>query len=120
MRRFLNLFVFLPIAIVVVALSVANRGPVTFALDPLGDPPRWSIVAPFFLFLFAAFAIGGLMAGVATWLGQAKWRRSARAERAKAQRLQQEVERLHERTRETVANLPALARTVRDDDRDAA
>jgi hypothetical protein len=36
MRRFLTLFVLFPIAVVVVVLSVANRGSVTFSLDPIG------------------------------------------------------------------------------------
>ena len=107
MRRFLTLFVLLPIAVIVVALSVANRDPVTLALDPIGDPPNWSVSAPAFLLLFAAFGLGGVLGGIATWLRQSKWRRTARTERAKTQRLQQEVERLHQKTRP--APLPSLA-----------
>ena len=57
MRRFLTLFVLLPIAIVVVALSVANRGSITVSLDPVGAAaPGWSASGPLYVFLFAAVA----------------------------------------------------------------
>ena len=99
MRRFLTLFVLLPIAIVIVALSVANRGPVTLVLDPIGSPPNWSLTVPLFLIIFAAFGLGGLLGGISSWMRQSKWRRAARSERAKSERLQQEVERMHQRAR---------------------
>ncbi len=106
MRRFLTLFFLVPIAIIVIAISVANRGDLTIALDPIGDPPIWSVSAPTYRLLFTAFGLGGLLGGIATWLQQSKWRRTARIERAKTQRLQQEVELLHRKTRP--APLPSL------------
>ncbi len=106
MRRFLILFVLLPLAIVAVALSVANRSDVVLSLDPFGGAaPRWSVGLPLFLLLFATLALGILIGGIATWIGQGKWRKAARAERANAARLRQDVERLRER----VATGPALA-----------
>ncbi len=115
MRRFLLLFVLLPIAVVAVALSVANRSAVVLSLDPLGGAaPRWSVELPLFILLFATIGLGILIGGVATWIGQGKWRRAARAERANAQRLRQDVERLRER----VTTAPALAPPF--SDRDAA
>jgi len=111
MRRFTVLFILLPLAIVVVVLSVANRAPVDFSLDPLGAIPALSLTAPLFFFLFAALALGILIGGIATWLGQGKWRRAARAERANAARLRQEVERLTERA---AASTPALSGPRRD------
>jgi uncharacterized protein HemY len=115
MRRFLILFVLLPLAIVAVALSVANRNSVLLSLDPLGGAaPRWSVELPLFILLFATLALGILVGGVATWIGQGKWRRAARAERANAARLRQDVERLRER----VTTAPALAPPF--SDRDAA
>jgi uncharacterized protein HemY len=115
MRRFLVLFVLLPLAVIVVALSVANRELVTLSLDPFGSPaPRWSLTLPLVVVLYATLGLGVLLGGVATWLKQGKWRQAARAERANAARLRQEVERLRERI---AASLPALPSQS---DRDAA
>ncbi len=115
MRRFLILFVLLPLAIVAVALSVANREMIQLSFDPLGGAAsRWSVAMPLFILLFATLGIGILIGGVATWFGQGKWRRAARAERANAAQLRQDVERLRER----VITAPALAPPS--SDRDAA
>jgi len=114
MRRFLVLFVLLPIAIVAIALSVANRESIVLSLDPFGGAaPRWSVTVPLFVLLFVTLGLGVIVGGIATWLRQGKWRQAARGERAKAEHLRQEVERLRER----VTALPAL---VPPRDRDAA
>jgi hypothetical protein len=114
MRRFLILFVLLPLAIVGVALSVANRSGVVLSFDPFGgSAPRWSVEMPLFILLFVTLTVGVVVGGIATWIGQGKWRRAARAERANAHRLRQDTERLRER----VATAPALAPPF---DRDAA
>jgi hypothetical protein len=94
MRRFVLLFVVVPLTIVVVVLSVANRSLVTFSLDPISATPTLSLTAPFFFFLFAALGIGILLGGIATWIGQGKWRRAARGERASAAQLRREVDQL--------------------------
>jgi len=109
MRRAFVLFVLVPLAIVVVVLSVANRASVTFSLDPFGgDPPALSVTAPFFVFLFATLFLGILVGGVAAWIRQGRWRSLARAERAELLRARQEVERLRERVTEiTSTTLPA-------------
>ncbi len=115
MRRFLILFVLLPLAVVAAALSVANRAGVVLSLDPFGGAePRWSVALPLFILLFATLAVGIVIGGVATWFGQGKWRRAARAERANVARLRQDVDRLRER----VTSAPALAPPH--SDRDAA
>ena len=44
MRRFLVLFILVPLAVVAIVLSVANRGAVTVSLDPFGSAsPRWAV-----------------------------------------------------------------------------
>ena len=93
MRRFLFLFVVLPLSIVVIVLSVANRALVTFSLDPFSAVPALSVTAPLFVFLFATLALGVLVGGIAAWIGQGKWRRMARTERANALRMREEAER---------------------------
>jgi len=117
MRRFLVIFVLIPIAIVVVVLSVANRGSVTFSLDPIGaGSTGWSATAPLYVFLFAAVVLGVVIGGVATWLRQGRWRQAARSERANADRLRLEAQRLRDRI-EAMPASPALSPPR---DRDAA
>jgi uncharacterized integral membrane protein len=68
-----------PLGVLLVALAVVNRDSVSLTLDPFGGrDPRLIVEAPLFLYLLGAFALGVAVGGVSTWLGQAKWRRSAR------------------------------------------
>jgi uncharacterized integral membrane protein len=121
MRRFLTLFVLFPIAIVVVVLSVANRGNVAFSLDPIGaGSTGWTVSAPLYVFLFAALALGIMIGGVATWIRQGGWRQAARAERANADRLRRETERLRERLEAVQAASPSAGALSPPDNRDAA
>jgi hypothetical protein len=107
MRRAVLLLILVPLAIVAIVLSVANRASVTFSLDPFGgDPPALSLTAPFFVFLFATLAFGVLVGGIAAWVRQGRWRSLARAERAELARSRQEVERLRQRIAETVPQVP--------------
>ena len=95
MRRFLTLFVLLPVTVIVILLSVANRQDVAFSLDPIhGAAGGWAVTAPLFAMLFATVIAGIVIGGVATWFGQARWRRAARAERAEADRLRTDVAQL--------------------------
>src|SRR5262245_402167 len=96
MRRILFFVVLVPLAIVIVILSVANRGEVVFSLDPFGGNAL-TFAAPFFVFLFVALLLGIVVGGMAAWWRQGRWRQTARSERAEAVRLRSEVERLQER-----------------------
>jgi hypothetical protein len=108
MGRFAFFFFFLPIAVVIIILSIANREVVTLSLDPIGAPaPGWSITAPFFVFMFAVLALGVLVGGIATWIGQSKWRHAARTERAASNRLRQDLERERQRIASESVVLPA-------------
>lgn len=92
--RVLRWIILVPVALILIAISVANRSAITFSLDPFnpGDPAV-AVEAPLFWFLFAALALGILAGGLAAWFGQAKWRRAARQEHAEAVRLRRETER---------------------------
>jgi hypothetical protein len=95
MRRFLFIVVLLPLGVLAVALSMANRQPVTVSLDPFGFlASGWQVSLPLFVLLFAVLAIGVVLGGIAAWLNQSKWRYAARLERANVARLRQELERL--------------------------
>jgi uncharacterized integral membrane protein len=99
-RKLILAIVVIPMGVLLVALAVVNRKAASLNLDPLGGAASGlSIEAPLFLFLLGAFACGLIVGGLATWLGQAKWRRTARAEardardwRRRADRLERELE----------------------------
>ena len=102
-RKLVLALVVVPLGALLVALAVVNRKPAILILDLFGNAePRLSLEAPLFLFLLGAFALGLIIGGIATWLGQGKWRRTARAQgreardlRRQASRLEKELEGAH-------------------------
>jgi len=79
MGRFLNIVIFIPLGIVLVALAVANRATVPFTIDPFNPGnPGLTVQLPFFVFLFAALALGLLIGSAVTWVRQGRYRRQAR------------------------------------------
>jgi uncharacterized integral membrane protein len=110
LRRFIWLAVALPFAVLLVTLAVANRHSVQLVLDPFrpGNPVI-SLMLPFYAYLLGALLVGVAIGGAATWLTQARWRRSARRRTAEAQRWHAEADRLsRERNREPEASQPLL------------
>ena len=82
-------------AIFFVTLAVANRHDVTLVLDPFKpENPVFAISAPFFVYLFAALFFGMILGGMASWLSQGKWRRTARQRTREAYKWKQEADRL--------------------------
>src|SRR3954466_4187376 len=98
--------ILLPIAIIVVLLAVANRGPVTLSFDPFSREPLFTATLPLFAVIFLAVALGVLIGGTAAWMAQAKHRREKRHLRREARHLRQEGERV--RVQPGAAGLPAL------------
>lgn len=95
LRRIFRLLVALPVVVVLVALGVANDHDVRLALDPFRPAdPVLSLVLPFYAWLLAALIVGVVVGGTATWLTQARWRRSARRRDADARRWRGEADRL--------------------------
>ncbi len=94
-RKLILALVVVPLGVVLIALAVVNRKPALLILDPFGGPsPGFSLEAPLFLFLLGAFALGLVVGGIATWLGQGKWRRTARAEAREAREWRRQADRL--------------------------
>ncbi|MBL8576887.1 MAG: LapA family protein [Mesorhizobium sp.] len=90
LNRFVLIVVLVPIAIVLVALAVANRATVPFTLDPFnpGNPAlTWQM--PLFALLFAATAIGLILGSLATWFRQGHYRKLARQRGQEAEALKQ-------------------------------
>jgi hypothetical protein len=94
MRRLLAALILVPLALLLIALAVANRKPVMLALNPFDGTSGFSVEAPLFLFLFVAFALGLIVGGFATWLGQGAWRSMARAQAREATSWRRQAERL--------------------------
>ena len=71
MKRFVAWIVGAPVVLAVVLLSVANRAPVAFSLDPFSlDEPTVAFEVPLFVLLFAAVFLG-LTVGWFVGLGSA-------------------------------------------------
>lgn len=69
----------LPVAIVLIALSVANRNIVPLTFDPFNAAnPYLTTSAPLFVFLFGCLVIGLVMGSLTTWFAQGKHRRKLR------------------------------------------
>ncbi|MCW5714639.1 MAG: LapA family protein [Bauldia sp.] len=105
MKRALKFALLLPIVVLAVALSIANRHEVVFSLDPFAETdPTLSVTVPLYWLLFGAVAIGVLFGGIAAWLRQSRWRRAARRDHA-------EIERMRRAADERAAAGPAADRT---------
>lgn len=100
MRTLLKSLILLPLALAVILLSVANRGPVTLSLDPVSGPgaSQLTITIPLFALIFACVAAGVLIGGVAAWLVQGKHRAAERQYKREAQRLKAEMQQSGIRT----------------------
>ena len=94
-RKLVLALVVVPLGVVHVALAVVNRKPALLILDPFGGAePGLFFEAPLFLFLLGAFTLGLIVGGIATWLGQGKWRRLAREETRQARNWRRQADRL--------------------------
>ena len=101
MMRFIKLIVLVPIAIVLVLLSVANRHFVTLALNPFRpDDTLLSISLPLFVFLFIALTAGMILGSLVTWFAQGKYRKQARDEAHEARKWREEAGKQRTRVEE--------------------
>ena len=99
-----------PAAIILLTLAVMNRHGVRLVLDPFRpDEPVLSLVLPFYAYLIGMLVIGIVIGGLATWVTQARWRRTARRRAAEAQRWQSEADRLARERQAAIATDRQLA-----------
>jgi uncharacterized integral membrane protein len=79
LNRLILIVVFVPLAIVLIALAVANRELVGFTFDPFHPGnPALTLKLPLFAFLFLALLVGVLIGSTATWFKQGRFRKLAR------------------------------------------
>ena len=93
LRKIVTAIIVVPLAAVIIAFAVANRQAVTVSFDPFSaTAPAYAATLPLFAVIFAVLILGVLIGGIAAWLGQSKWRRSARKLDADVRALQQETD----------------------------
>jgi uncharacterized integral membrane protein len=109
-RKIVSVLVLLPLAMLIVMLSVANRHVVTLSLDPFStDAPAYAGSVPLYCVILVSLIAGALSGGTASWLRQGRWRRAARRSDAELRKLRAEV---HAMRRELAAGAPAGLPTV--------
>src|SRR3979409_2187645 len=94
-RKIVCAAVLLPLALVIVALAVANREIVTVSFDPFSAAePAFALRAPLYVLGFVLVTAGVVIGGIAAWLRQSKWRRAARLREAELRAARGEIDRL--------------------------
>ena len=119
LKKLITVFITLPIAIILIVLSVANRGPVAVTLDPFNPGnPALTFELPLFLVVFIALMAGVVVGGIATWLKQGRDRKSARREKGRAEEIRAEADALKKERAElrnevavTPSGLPLLGKS---------
>ena len=92
-RNTVAALILVPLAVVIIALAVANRQPVTVSLDPFNaEHPAASVTLPLFGLIIVLLIVGVLIGGMAAWLRQARWRRTARRLKRDVGTLRTEIE----------------------------
>ena len=82
----------------IVAFAVANRQSVTISFDPFSSAsPAYAATVPLFVLIFALLIVGVLVGGVAAWIRQGKWRRTARRLDGEVRTLHQEMDAIRRR-----------------------
>ncbi len=111
MKAFFKALVLVPVALLIVLFSVANRAPVRVSFDPISrDAPVLAFDLPLFAVILAAIACGVLIGGLASWLAQGKHRKAARINRREAEKLRGEAQSLRAAVPDSA--LPALTSRV--------
>ena len=87
-NRLLTLLIALPVAVILIVLSVANRGAVSVTLDPFNPGnPALTYTAPLFLWVLGALLVGIIIGGLLIWFTQGRHRKLARKRKAEADAL---------------------------------
>ena len=111
LRKIVFLLIVLPVALALVALTVANRHTVIVSFDPFNPlEPALGLEMPLFLLVFVSLLAGVVVGGIATWITQGPWRKSARDSRAAAHRAAREAADLRREVDKAHAALPAPGR----------
>ena len=106
----MSLLIAFPLGAILVAIAVSNRHSVQLILDPFRpESPAVSVQLPFYAYLLGALVLGVILGGLATWMGQSRWRSTARTQGQRAARWQAEADRLARERDKSVAGDAQLA-----------
>jgi len=98
-RKIATAVIVVPLAVIIIAFAVANRQPVTVSFDPFSSAdPAYAATLPLFVLIFVFVILGVIIGGAASWLRQAKWRRTAYRLDDDVRALHQELEALRRRS----------------------
>ncbi|APH70344.1 LapA family protein [Aquibium oceanicum] len=88
LNRVVLIVIVVPIAVILIALAVANRQMTAFTLDPF-NPGNMALTIqlPLFVMLFLALIAGMVIGGLATWMRQGRYRKEARVQRREVKNL---------------------------------
>jgi len=104
-RKIISFLILVPLALVLIALSIANKQPVTVSFDPFSaGAPAFTLTAPLYLVAFVLVIAGVVIGGIAAWLAQGKRRRAARHAQAELRDARTEIDGLR---RDLAAREPA-------------
>jgi len=106
-KRVITIVILVPLAIILIALSVANRQTIGLTIDPFNPGnPALTYQAPLFIWLFGALIVGALIGAAVTWLTQGKHRRRGRYYKKEASQLLERAESAEKRhVANTVSNV---------------
>jgi uncharacterized integral membrane protein len=98
LRRIVTMLIVVPLAVVIIAFAVANRQSVTVSFDPFSaTSPAYATTLPLFVLIFVLLILGVLVGGIAAWIGQTRWRRTARKLDGEVRVLHQELDAIRRR-----------------------
>lgn len=97
-RKIVSAVILVPLAAVIIVFAVANRQPVTVSFDLLSTgAPTYAVTLPLFVLIVMLVILGVLIGGMVAWIGQARWRRTARRLDADVRALHQELDVIRHR-----------------------
>jgi uncharacterized integral membrane protein len=109
-RNIVTALIVVPLVVVIVTFAVANRQAVTVSFDPFSSTsPAYAATLPLFALIFVLLILGALIGGIAAWLRQGKWRRTARKLDADVRELRGEMEAVRRRFGSPESVTPATA-----------
>ncbi len=96
--RLTMIFILVPVGIIVLALAVANRQPVTLSVPPdVNGEPLLSATLPLFALVFISILIGMVIGSCATWFKQGRYRKEAQIQKTEATKATFEAQKQKER-----------------------
>jgi len=107
--RLLGMLVMGCAAVVLIVFIVANRHDALVVLDPFNrEDPGLFVKLHLGLLLIGVLTLGAFVGGMAGWLSQGKWRKTARQRTQEAMRWKAEAERLTRERDERVSDTKQL------------